>query len=102
MCVVIVPLAGPDFYSQKYGYKALIDINGKALIEAVLKKRPWINADMQSRLIFVLRESEGRELILRKKLAEIFSDLKESQINLAQAYLEKIADNNFEIDEIST
>lgn len=31
----------------------------------------------------------------------IFADLKESQINLAQAYLEKIADNNFEIDEIN-
>ncbi len=36
-----------------------------------------------------------------KNYTKIFSDLKESTIMLAQAYLEKIADNNHEIDEIN-
>jgi|GEM_PF-1677784 len=36
-----------------------------------------------------------------KNYTKIFSDLKESNVNLAQTYLEKIADNNFEIDEIN-
>jgi hypothetical protein len=36
-----------------------------------------------------------------RNYTKIFSDLKESTITLAQSYLEKIADNNFEIDEIN-
>ena len=36
-----------------------------------------------------------------KNYTKIFADLKENTVNLAQTYLEKIADNNFEIDEIN-
>ncbi len=36
-----------------------------------------------------------------KNYTKIFSDLKESTVLLAQTYLEKIADNNHEIDEIN-
>ena len=36
-----------------------------------------------------------------RNYTKIFKDLKESTVGLAQSYLEKIADNNFEIDEIN-
>lgn len=48
-----------------------------------------------------LLKHEQLKIDFIKNYTKIFSDLKESQINLSQAYLEKIADNNFEIDEIN-
>ena len=49
---------------------------------------------------YLLKHNQLKTDFIRN-YTKIFSDLQESQINLAQAYLEKIADNNFEIDEIN-
>lgn len=56
----IVPLAGPDFASQECDTpKPLIEINGKPLIEFVLKERPWyLSGELKNEnIIFVLRQT---------------------------------------------
>jgi hypothetical protein len=54
----IIPLAGPDFYSETYGIKPLIDIDGRPLLSVVLESRPWWTGQSEG-LIFVLRQSRG-------------------------------------------
>jgi NDP-sugar pyrophosphorylase family protein len=58
MSVVIVPLAGPDFYTEKFGIRPLFPVSGLPLIEFVLPRRPWFSACVsgESQLIFVLRD----------------------------------------------
>ena len=48
-----------------------------------------------------LQKHEELKNAFIKNYTKIFSDLKQSTIELSQTYLEKIADNNFEIDEIN-
>lgn len=56
MCLVIVPLAGPDFHSEKFGIRPLFRVGQTPLIEHVLSRRPWMSqADTQ--VVFVLRET---------------------------------------------
>jgi hypothetical protein len=54
----IIPLAGPDFYSDAYGIKPLVDIDGQPLLSRVLESRPWWSGQSDS-LIFVLRQNRG-------------------------------------------
>lgn len=55
----IVPLAGPDFYSEKFGIRPFYLYKGERLIEYVLKTRPWIGSLVPyENIIFVLRETD--------------------------------------------
>ncbi|MES2823701.1 MAG: hypothetical protein V4732_08875 [Pseudomonadota bacterium] len=58
MSVVIVPLAGPDFYTPEFGIRPLFPMRGSTLIDYVLNKRSWMPEvrSGQGQLIFVLRE----------------------------------------------
>lgn len=56
MCLVIVPLAGPDFYSEKFGIRPLFRVGQTSLIEHVLGGRPWVS-DADTQLVFVLRDT---------------------------------------------
>lgn len=58
MCLTIVPLAGPDFYTKQFGIRPLYPVGDSTLIEHVLARRPWISGISRgdSQLIFVLRE----------------------------------------------
>lgn len=55
--ICIVPLAGPDVVHERLGIKALMDVDGRPLVEAALTSRPWWRQRIltSSRLIFVLR-----------------------------------------------
>ena len=55
MASVIIPLAGPDFFSEKFGLKPFYKIDGRQyLIDYILNSRPWSenNGDL---FIFVLK-----------------------------------------------
>jgi hypothetical protein len=58
MSVIIVPIAGPDFYSKEFGVRPLYPMGQSTLIEYVLKQRFWFKsvARGNSQLIFVLRK----------------------------------------------
>lgn len=56
MCLVIVPLAGPDFHSEKFGIRPLFRVGQTPLIEHVLSGRPWLSRT-DTQLVFVLRET---------------------------------------------
>lgn len=59
MALVIIPLAGPDFYSREFGIRPLYELkDGRLLIDAVLLDRPWISEALNGngRIVFVLRE----------------------------------------------
>lgn len=58
MPLVIVPLAGPDFYTEEFGIRPLYQLNdGRFLIDVVLLTRPWVSSALNGngRIIFVLR-----------------------------------------------
>jgi hypothetical protein len=58
MSLVIVPLAGPDFYSEEFGIRPLHKlVDGGTLIDVVLLSRPWVLNVINGvgRIIFVLR-----------------------------------------------
>lgn len=55
----IVPLAGPDLWTQQYGLRPLVNVNGTPLIEAALRPRAWAAAMKPSDYIFVIRETTG-------------------------------------------
>jgi len=62
MISCIVPLAGPDFNTEKHGIKPLVPIEGEPLIKKVLKSRSWYNSLLREEAItFVLRDSEGTD-----------------------------------------
>ncbi|MCF1446350.1 hypothetical protein FS815_05840 [Agrobacterium vitis] len=52
----IVPLAGPDLWTPKYGFRPLVDLSGKPLIDAALGDRAWANRLRPEDYIFVIRE----------------------------------------------
>lgn len=56
----IIPLAGPDFFNEKYGYKPLVETGGNPLIEAALESRCWYrNKEVtDDKIIFVLRDEK--------------------------------------------
>lgn len=55
----IVPLAGPDLWSEQYGLRPLVDVDGQPLIEAALRPRAWAGALRPEDYIFVVRETTG-------------------------------------------
>ncbi|ESQ78649.1 hypothetical protein [Asticcacaulis sp. YBE204] len=55
----IVPLAGPDLYTEAYGLRPLMDLNGTPLIEAALKARAWEKTLRPEDYIFVVRQVEA-------------------------------------------
>lgn len=54
----IVPLAGPDLYTEKWGLRPLVQFDGKPLIEYALKGRPWFSSLDGSDFYFVVRDVE--------------------------------------------
>jgi len=60
----IVPLAGPDLFSEKFGFRPLIEVDGRCLIEAALKGRPWAHKLSGEDFIFVLRNVGGVETVV--------------------------------------
>ena len=53
----IVPLAGPDIYSDQYGLKAGLDLGGEPLISKTIHSRSWFGREIsENDLIFVIRE----------------------------------------------
>lgn len=68
----IVPLAGPDFYTEKFGIRPLIEYKGVPLIEYALKSRRWFGRELSiENIIFVLRHTIGTETA-QKTLNSIF------------------------------
>lgn len=59
----VVPLAGPDLWSEKLGFRPLYDLDGTPLIEAALKPRAWAGKLAPSDYVFVLRAVEGLEVL---------------------------------------
>ena len=59
MSLVIVPLAGPDFYTDRFGVRPLYPVGNVTLIEHVLGGRPWMPRILSDdgQLVFVLRET---------------------------------------------
>jgi hypothetical protein len=55
----IVPLAGPDLQSERYGLRPLMDVDGTPLIDAVLRMRAWARALRPDDYIFVVRQVEA-------------------------------------------
>lgn len=52
----IVPLAGPDLWTDKHGLRPLFDLDGTPLIAAALKARAWAGKLAPEDYVFVLRE----------------------------------------------
>jgi hypothetical protein len=71
MSLVIVPLAGPDFHTPRFGIRPLHPVGGSTLIEHVLGRRPWLSAPGAG-LVFVLREEGGHTAEARAFLARRF------------------------------
>lgn len=57
MSLIIVPLAGPDFYTDEFGIRPLYPYAGSTLLQHVLEKRPWFDSSLanSNRYVFVLR-----------------------------------------------
>lgn len=65
MISCIVPLAGPDFNTEKHGIKALVPVAGEPLIRKVLKSRSWYNSSLGNEcIIFVLRNIAGADKVI--------------------------------------
>jgi hypothetical protein len=58
MSVIIVPLAGPDFFTEKFGIRPLYSVGDSTILEYVLGQRPWIKqaSEGNGQLVFVLRK----------------------------------------------
>ncbi|MBI5447658.1 MAG: hypothetical protein HY939_02890 [Gammaproteobacteria bacterium] len=56
MCLILIPLAGPDFYTEQFGIRPLYPVGHTTLIEHVLAHRPWINDHDSNQLVFILRD----------------------------------------------
>jgi hypothetical protein len=52
----IVPLAGPDLWTERHGFRPLFELDGTPLIEAALKARAWAGKLKPEDYVFVLRE----------------------------------------------
>lgn len=55
---VIVPIAGPDYFSNKV-IKGLIETSNGPLLKNVLKSRPWSESIKPQEYIFVIQQSEA-------------------------------------------
>jgi dTDP-glucose pyrophosphorylase len=55
----VVPLAGPDLWSERYGLRPLVEVDGEPLIEAALRPRAWAGAMLPRDYVFVVRETRG-------------------------------------------
>ncbi|MCA8906840.1 MAG: hypothetical protein KDA64_02930 [Rhodospirillaceae bacterium] len=55
----IVPLAGPDLKTEAYGFRPLLTVDGRTLLDAALDDRPWRGDLAGSDYIFVLRDVPG-------------------------------------------
>lgn len=55
----VVPLAGPDLWTERYGLRPLVDVDGEFLIEAALRPRAWAGAMTSRDYVFVVRETVG-------------------------------------------
>lgn len=57
MSLIIVPLAGRDFYTDEFGIRPLYPYAGSTLLQHVLEKRPWFDSSLagSNRFVFVLR-----------------------------------------------
>lgn len=53
---LIVPLAGPDIYNERYGIKPFIEIEGQPLITRALESRSWYSKNHN--LLFALKEHQ--------------------------------------------
>lgn len=71
MSITIIPLAGADFYSDKYGIRPLFPVFGTTLIEYVLNKRTWL-----SDIIFVLREEKPYSDIMKDFIHQTYPNAK--------------------------
>ena len=58
MSLIVVPLAGPDFYTKRFGIRPLYPFGKSTLLQHVLSMRFWISGvtEGRNRLVFVLRE----------------------------------------------
>lgn len=52
----IVPLAGPDLWTEKHGFRPLFGLDGMPLIEATLNARAWAGKLAPEDYVFVIRE----------------------------------------------
>lgn len=57
----VVPLAGPDLWTEELGWRPLIAFDGEPLLRKALNGRPWQKELQSSDYIFVLREVAGVE-----------------------------------------
>ena len=68
----IIPLAGPDIYTKKYGLKPAYEIDGEPLLFRALHSRNWYGHSLNEEdLIFVLRDFEQLNE-LKKLIASYF------------------------------
>ena len=73
MPAVIIPLAGPDFFTPKYGIRPLYKFKGTTFFEYVISKRWWLkDADLD--LIFVLRDEGDKTEVMKKFIIQMFPD----------------------------
>lgn len=74
MCLIIVPLAGPDFYTERFGIRPLYKVGNSTLIEYVLARRPWMfgTSGTDNQLVFVLRDEGSHTDEMRSFIAERF------------------------------
>lgn len=60
----VVPLAGPDLWSEAYGLRPLFKYDGAPLIVRALTSRSWANELLSSDYIFVIRDiPEAAQLV---------------------------------------
>jgi hypothetical protein len=64
----IVPLAGPDFFTEAYGFKPFVQIDGNTLIERTLGSRLWFqNGEVRpENVVFVVRQVSGVEQVVAR------------------------------------
>ncbi len=55
----VVPLAGPDLWTQRYGLRPLVKVDGTPMIEHALRERAWVSRLAPSDYVFVVRETEA-------------------------------------------
>lgn len=57
----VIPLAGPDFYSDAYGIRPLYKIDNEPLILKIIRSRAWYKQNLveSHNIIFVLRDTKG-------------------------------------------
>lgn len=67
----VVPLAGPDVWSERYGLRPLFEVEGQPLLDLALSSRAWSDRLYGADYIFVLRETTGREELVAH-LAKVY------------------------------